>query len=227
MCVFMIGNIARPRFFIGVDLGQRQDHSAIAVVEKIEKKGARDPATYGHKLETELRVKALERIPLGTPYPDVVAMVKKVVKSPEIAGECLVAVDATGVGGPVVELMRRAGLGCQIRAVIVTGGYKVTRDGGWWSVPKRELIGGLQMRLESQKLKLPAGLRWGPALVEELEQMQVRVKKSGYEEFGAPEREGVHDDLVFALSLGNWAAGNIEGEKWWESRPGDRQQRLF
>ena len=58
-------------FSIGLDLGQRHDPTPIAVVERIELAQAWQ-ATELHSL----RVRHLERAPLGTPYPGVVARVR-------------------------------------------------------------------------------------------------------------------------------------------------------
>ena len=84
-------------YFLGLDLGQKQDPAALAVVEKTP--------------ELRLMVRYVERAPLGTPYPRVVDWVRQVATNRQIAGRCELAVDATGVGNPVVEMLRAAGLG--------------------------------------------------------------------------------------------------------------------
>src|SRR5665213_992763 len=96
-------------FFIGVDLGKRRDHTAIAVVERVERR-----CGYGEPEFVEMAVRFLERVPLGTTYPEVVAAVRETVSHPEVAGRCSVVVDATGVGSPVVDMLRSAGLGCEV-----------------------------------------------------------------------------------------------------------------
>jgi hypothetical protein len=96
-------------YFVGVDLGQRQDFTAIAVVERTELTGEWDAAMWAYRKETMLRLRYLQRVPLGTPYPEVVERVVAITRSRELAGRCRLAVDATGVGGPVVDLLRRAG----------------------------------------------------------------------------------------------------------------------
>ena len=56
------------RFYVGVDLGQAQDHSAIAVVERAELVfPERDPITYSFRAETRYTVRHAERIALGSP----------------------------------------------------------------------------------------------------------------------------------------------------------------
>ena len=200
---------------MGVDLGQSRDFSAIAVVEKVEKVGARDPATMVFARETELQLRYLERVPLGTPYPKVVERVASVAQSQPLAGQCLMVVDGTGVGRPVVDLLREADTGCRIRAVIVTGGGVERREGGYDRVPKRDLIMALRLSLEQGKLRIAAGLRHGEDLLAEMAAIQVRVSASGNEQFGAW-REGTHDDLVFAVALAVWGTRlrTVGGQEW-------------
>jgi hypothetical protein len=185
------------RFYVGVDLGQRQDPSAIAVVERWE---ALAEIQVGHNL------RHLERVALGTPYPEVVERVRDVARSGELAGRCVVVADATGVGAPVIDLLRAARLGCELIAVTITGGEKATRANGGWHVPKRDLVVGLEVMLETGSLKIAAGLREGEAFIKELTEMRVKVSAGGREQYGAG-REGTHDDLVLATALACWRAG--------------------
>ena len=69
-------------------------------------------------------MRKVERLPLGTPYPGVVARVREMVCGEALAGQCALVVDATGVGAPVVEMLRGARLGCEVTAVTITGGEK-------------------------------------------------------------------------------------------------------
>src|SRR5204863_6945906 len=93
-------------YFVGLDLAQSQDYTAIAVVERAEFEGEFDPVMYAHRKETSLRLRYLERVARGTPYTGVVERVRQVVRTPELAGRCHLIVDATGVGAPVVDMLR-------------------------------------------------------------------------------------------------------------------------
>src|ERR1039458_8293668 len=106
--------------YLGIDLGKRHDHTAMAVVEKVK---------------DMLLVRHLERVPLGTPYTGVVARVVEIVQQ---LGRCVGVVDDTGVGKPVVDALRRAVLGCEITAVTITGGERQSRAGLRSSVPKQD-----------------------------------------------------------------------------------------
>src|SRR4051812_33604433 len=109
-------------FFVGLDLGQSQDYTAIAVVERAEWAGDFDPVVFADKKEVRLRLRYLEGVPLGTPYPEVGERVGRVVRGPELAGQCHLVVDATGVGRPVVDLLRRARFNCNLMPALITGG---------------------------------------------------------------------------------------------------------
>jgi hypothetical protein len=172
-------------FYIGLDLGQRRDHSAVAVVEK----------------RARLEVRHLERVALGTPYPLVVERVSEVVRRAHGFGPCCLVVDATGVGAPVVDLLRQAQLGCELMPVTITGAEKESAG----SVPKRDLIAGLQVAMERRELRVAPGLKESGALVRELMDVRMSATPAGRMRMGA-DGFGEHDDLVIALALACWRA---------------------
>jgi hypothetical protein len=155
-----------------------------------------------------LHLRYLERIPLGTPYPEVVNRVVEVTRSPELADRCHVAVDGTGVGRPVVDMLRRARAKGILMPALITSGDTETVGDGYYRIPKRDLIIGLQVLLQREALQIAAGLQYGPALVAEMGEMRVRVTAAGNEQYGAW-REGTHDDLVFAVALACWSARKV------------------
>jgi hypothetical protein len=207
-------------FFVGLDLGQSRDFTALAVVDWTETAGQWDAANWTHEKVIVQRLRHLERMPLGTPYPEVVERVTEVMESLAESGRCELIVDATGVGRPVVDMLRRESLDCEIRPVMVTGGQSESLDDGYYKVPKRDLIIGLQVLLQTGVMKIADGLQYGPALMKEMADMRVKVTTSGNEQYGAW-REGTHDDLVFAVALAGWGA-----EKWYPRDPNGRQRLL-
>ena len=51
-------------FYLGLDLGQARDYSAIAIAERrVELTGARDPITYLEHTRTRIFIRHVERIP--------------------------------------------------------------------------------------------------------------------------------------------------------------------
>jgi hypothetical protein len=188
-----------------LDLGQSRDFTAIAMLERAELTGEFDAVMRAWRKKVALRLRYLERVPLGTPYPEIVERVSRTTRAPELAGRCHLVVDATGVGRPVVDLLRRARVEAMILPAIITAGAAESLSKGYYGVPKRELITGLQVVLQRGGLQIAAGLKHGPDLVAEMAAMRVKVGCGGQEQYGAW-REGTHDDLVFAVALACWAA---------------------
>jgi hypothetical protein len=143
----------RPQssYFLGVDLGQDHDPAALAVVEQ-----PRMIHAWMAPYDVRMGVRYLERLPLGTPYPEVARRVEALAWK---LGQCDVAVDATGLGKPVADMLREMQLPGELAAVKITSGERENRSGGVWHVPKRDLIGGLQMLLEKRELRIAKGLR--------------------------------------------------------------------
>jgi hypothetical protein len=142
-------------------LGQKGDYTAIAVVEEWEQEvGGVDRVTFERRKTRRLDVRYLERIPLGTSYPDIVERVCELVRSLELRWKCVLLVDAMGVGAPVVDLLRRAGLECKMVPVTITGGEHPARGADGWRVPKRDLVTAVQVALELGSCGCRQRCRW-------------------------------------------------------------------
>jgi hypothetical protein len=197
--------LVKTDYFLGLDLGQAADFTALTVVERAEFACERDPATWERRKETRLALRHAERMPLGTGYPEIVERVRTVVESRELAGRCQIAVDATGVGRPVVDYLKAARLNCPISAVTITGGQVESSDGDYYSTPKRDLVVRLQVLMQSGGLLIAAGIPDIGVLVREMREMRVKLTESGHEQFGVW-RSGEHDDLVLSCALAVWLA---------------------
>lgn len=169
--------------YIGVDLGKSRDFTAIAIVEE-------------ERVYRGLAVRWLETIPLGTPFTAVIERIEQLVY--RLAGNCELAVDATGLGTPVVDALKESRhITCTVTPVVITGAeFGSKGPGGVRRVPKRDLIGRLQLLFEKRQLRIAGKLKETARLVRELLDMRVETL--------AGEKE--HDDLVMALSLACWAA---------------------
>jgi len=167
---------------VGVDLGQTNDHTAVAVVQVVG---------------TKSHLRHLEQLPLGTSYPAIVERIGRMVAT--LPGARLV-VDGTGVGRPVVDALRAAGL--SLIPISITGGNRAVRGSdGFWRVPKTELVRTVATALETGSLLVARGLPAGEAFLREMKAFGVVIGASGRIRF---EGRGEHDDLVLAVALALW-----------------------
>lgn len=180
------------RFIVGVDLGQSHDYTAIVVLEQAA--------------EDELHARHIERLPLDTKYPQQVERIVEIVTSPELGHSVRVAVDGTGVGRPVVDMLRDAlrTHRVPVTSILVTGGSAATHTGNRWSVPKRDLIGAAQVALQTRELKIAAALRTAQTLVDELVAYRVQISDEGHDSYSNG-RDTPNDDLCLALSIAVYA----------------------
>jgi hypothetical protein len=182
-------------YTVGLDLAQVADYSALAVAERSDP-GPGTPALYA--------IRQLYRWPLGTAYPDVGTDLGLWLSRPPLSG-CRLAVDQTGVGRAVVDLLRRLQLPATLTPVTITAGHNASRSpDGSCHVPKIDLVAVLQVLLSTGRLLIAPQLREAQTLARELKSFQVKVTAAANETFGAW-REGQHDDLVLAAALACWA----------------------
>jgi hypothetical protein len=209
-------------YIIGVDLGQAQDFTALCVLEQEQRDtGERVPdwpamiiggvpAASRETLpvyENLYAVRHLERLPIGTPYPEQVAKVKDLVGHLQPQARVSLVVDQTGVGRPVLDMLKRAKLSPY--AVTITGGDSVTHEGREYRVPKRDLMSTVQVLLQSKRLTIASSLKEAQTLISELLAFKATIAlKSENGDDVSPWREGVHDDLVLAVALAAWYGEN-------------------
>ncbi len=220
----------KPLYILGVDLGQAQDYTALTVLERTGRDTGKVTVThepvsvsyrYGERVgskphsqrntspvyENHYAARHLERLPTGTLYPAQVARIKALSErlKAETGQPPLLAVDQTGVGRPVVDMLRAAEL--QPVAVTITGGDAVTQEGRDYRVPKRDLVSVVQVLLQSERLKIASSLKEAQTLTSELLAFKVSISLKGHDSYGndvGPWRENPHDDLVLAVALACW-----------------------
>jgi len=203
---------SRPYYYLGVDFGQAQDYSAMAIVERVElvrrDLAGQDPLTRAWPLETRFFVRYVERMALGTPYPEVVKRVERLaMKTPLAKGQVKVIVDATGVGAAVVDLLKQGPTRSGLLPVTITSGRQETTDASRYCVPRRDLLGGLVLALQQRRVQISRGPGSGSVreLLAEMRSMTIRDK------WGDGSGDAAHDDLVFALALAWWRANRETG----------------
>jgi hypothetical protein len=196
------------RYCVGIDLGQKWDPTAIAVVEV--------PYNQSHRF-----AKYLKRLPLGLLYADAAAKVKRLDEQlragvREKGLPCLITyiLDSTGVGEGVSEMVIKALPNADIRKCYLTGGIDPKEDGIQIKLPKTQLVSTLVALFDDGRVKLPRSSNGIEAMVGELLNYEIHVSEEGHDQFGAF-KTGSHDDLVTALGLACWYAEYYKRIMFW------------
>lgn len=97
------------------------------------------------------------RLPLGTPYPAIAQSVVSMLGTSSLTG-CTLVVDQTGVGRAIVNMLADTLQGqvtCTFFPITIPAGHEVTAgDSGSLHVPKKELVGTLQLLLQTRRLQM-------------------------------------------------------------------------
>lgn len=204
------------RFILGVDLGQQQDYTAIVLTEhsrRLYDPNIADTPDWDRrpkKIRNHYVTRLIERPELGTPYPEIVERVQSMLENPAIAGETQLVVDATGVGIPVIEMMRQASLNPV--GIWITGGEDVVRTNYGYKVPKKDLATSLQIVFQSRRIKVSKGIALREVFKKELSNFRVKITDSAKETFEAW-RQNDHDDIVLAQAIAIWWAEKVNPQR--------------
>ena len=113
-------------------------------------------------------------------------------------------IDQTGCGRPVFDMFVDAGL--DPVGVSIHGGDSVNHECRNWRVPKRDLVGVLQVLLQSERLKIASKLALGPVLQQEMLNFRQKIDPATAHDSYSSWREADHDDLVLSVALAAWWA---------------------
>ena len=175
-------------YFIGVDLGQKRDYTAVAIVER------NGDCLY---------LRHLEDCKLNTSYKAVADRIQQLNRMTSVHGPVTLTVDATGVGLGVLDDLESRGL--EPIGITITSGRAISTTGKRSRVPKRQLVKRLLTDLESGRLEIASGIPDSEKLIDELLGFRVQInRRTGQESFGAESAK--HDDFVLALALACWGA---------------------
>lgn len=200
---------------IGMDIGKKVDHSAIAVVELKQKfkeniKPYQLNLEHGKLVPTEEihhHIHAMKRLPLGTDYMEQVKAVEKIyynIKNNRKthALQLHLVVDETGVGGSMYDFFRASHLK-PIGINITGGGGRVNRFSNTsFGVPKVDLATTIERLLQTGQIKIADSISLKNLLIHELQNWQVKITEHGNEQF--THRSGEHDDMIIAIALACW-----------------------
>lgn len=199
------------RYYFGLDLGKRQDHSALIVVELTWALGPQNPVTRAHSRLPQLTVRYAARLPLGYETTGLPRFVRDAAQSfPLLAAlrhPGTLLVDATGNGHTVIELLRADRNGLLLKPVSISSGYQARQlADNYYSIPRTDLLTRLKLLFERGLIKIerPA------AGMDFLERELIEFEPGG--------RQQEHDDLIMALALAIWQA--VEDQKELIGLPG-------
>lgn len=197
-----MGLLPRSVYYLGLDLGLRRNPSALAVLEEVTRATGRwDAVNLVKEVETLLVLRDVRPLPLNLPYAELPGLVERYLGLLKPGFPVHLAVDASGVGLPVVELFERARLAADLHPIVITGGERVGRSGKAQTVPRDALLQNVRIRLECRDFRIAAGLEHYEELKDELASLGGRANHP--------------DDLAFALALALWQArpGPSAGER--------------
>ncbi len=186
----MSNQLVRNEYFLGLDLGRKQDHSALVIIERSQRAMNTRYIDAYTKWEEFLSVRYAKQWKLGTAYGDVAKEAATIYKKVEALGRSVLVFDQTGVGDAVYEMIREHLRGASVEGVVITQELK------------RDLYAALETNLEQGKLKIPEDCYSSRELKQELLTVEIRRVGYGYK-YGAFEKDA-HDDLVMALALACW-----------------------
>jgi hypothetical protein len=196
---------------VGVDIGQAADPTAIIMLETYRPA----PTVPDEWLPVRHRIRWIERVPLGTLYGTVVERIAAVAEAARGWGHTMMVLDATGVGRPVVDLLKRQ-TSVPLRAVTFTSGEHETQpEFDVFRVPKVDLVTSLETVLQARRLESVPDCPLQDDLGAELGAFDFTMSDRGHATLEAA--AGSHDDLVSALMLAVWWGERPnQGEVWHE-----------
>jgi len=152
-------------YYAGLDLARLQDFTVLTILDQDKRVVFFD---RWNKADWEVQINRI--IPIVQRY------------------EARLVVDSTGVGDPIYERLRRAGLD--------TSPFKFTNE------TKQRLIEALIMTIERGEIQYPEIKE----LLHELDIFEYQLGATGTVKYSAP--PGYHDDCVISLALANWSVHN-------------------
>ncbi len=193
-------SLGTVRYFVGADIGQVSDPTAIAVIRESKPRGR----------DASFHLVHLDRFELGQSYPAQIERIRAIISRPPLSiSSTKLAVDATGVGRAVSDLMNEKRL--NHTAISITAGDNVSEENRRIRVGKSLLVGRLLTSLHDLKLQISPDIPHADRLRKELQDFRVAFTPAGNAVFNA--REGQHDDLVLAVALAHWIAVPARGGK--------------
>jgi hypothetical protein len=220
-------------YYVGLDLGQLSDYTAIAVLEepiwvpsdapawvrtgehnRVEQRsGWIAPADIWQQSDRRSREPAPPALPMLALRH--LHRFERRTPYPEVVRHVADLLACLPLAGNAVLLVDATGVGRPVvdmldqakldpQAITITGGSAVSVDGREYRVPKRDLAMCVQVLLQNRRLVFAAGLPLLDVLKRELQSFEVKIDPKTAHDSYLAWREGAHDDLVLAVALACW-----------------------
>lgn len=211
-------------YFVGIDLGQSKDFTAVCVLEKVTPEwqqgfvGWSFESRRAHRERSKplYHVRHIDRLPLGTSYPAVVEYVKALLEKEPLKGSSVqIIADATGCGRPVIDMLRKELPRYRVIGVSIHGGDSTTEEGWDFRTPKRDLVATLQVLFQDGRLQIANALPSADLLMRELLNFRQKIDPITAHDSYSAWRENAHDDLVLSVALAAWYAERYRELEIW------------
>ncbi len=183
---------------IGINIGQGKNLTAFAEVQ----------------VWRSYSILRLNRLQLGTPYPDIGEILLERLRVLAEDYDLKVRVNATGIGKPVINLLHNKVAG--IIEVYLTGGYKEVEKEDVWILPKELMISHLKVLFQTNRISMSfekpephmtsaekQRFELFKSLKSEILNYETRVQVDPIH-WNPETKTGEYDDLAIALGLACW-----------------------
>jgi hypothetical protein len=210
------------RYFLGLDLGQMSDHSAMVVAEEVPR--AEPPVSMGGiRLSGDPEYAYffydcvyLREFKLKTHYHDVVNAAIRMLELPRLKDQTALVIDGTGVGRGVADMFIQQRV--IPRVVTITNGSHATAVEEGYHVPKIDLLDMLSMLFRQERVAFAdsdpdpedgASRRPKQIILEQLNKFRIKRKAGSMSLSFEAELEKDHDDMIIAAALAIWYATKL------------------
>ncbi len=190
--------VPKTAWFLGLDLAQREDFTALATLELKWTITGKDMATWEPEWTPSLIIRSLDRYELAqsyTAYQEAIEERVNSIRAYDAKSKINLALDAAGPGGPIVDDLRLSKIDAAIHPITITGGAYPSHSTHGANVPRRALFSRTLLLMERGTLQAQPGVSNWTELCKEL--LRLRAGDS---------HSKAHDDLAIALTLAVWQA---------------------
>ena len=193
------------RYWLGVDLAQAQDNTALVVVhdECLPQWGGGSRQVLGPRRRTIVFADKFR----GVSYPDIISHVIRTLTKEPLLGRARLVIDASGLGRVVSDLLFEQGV--EHHAIQMTVGQNWAKKGRYVNVGKTLLLETLSLLFATGDLTFAHDLPLREDILAELETFQLTETAAGNQVITQGKSGAHHGDLSIALSVACFASEHL------------------